>query len=77
MSGTLLNAGVPSSTIDMYSAHTEYTFLLEKPKNKEETINKNVISVTCKGNGENRSSALGITDVRAVVMGIIPIQLTG
>lgn len=55
MSGSVLNAGVPSSTIDMYSAHTEYTFLLEKPKNKEETINKNVISVTCKRNGENKS----------------------
>lgn len=55
MSGTILNAGVPSWTTDVYSAHTEYTFLSEKPKSKEETINKNVISVTCKGNGENKS----------------------
>ena len=28
-------------------------------------------------NGGNRSSSLGIIDVRAVVMGIIPIQLIG
>lgn len=42
----------------MYFSHLEYTFLLEKPKNKEETINKNVISVTCKGYGENKSIIL-------------------